>query len=49
MARIVKMVVVNGVRYREEDAPEATTSTKQAEPKNKSRKPGDKSDAGSEK
>lgn len=43
----VKMVVVNGVRYREEDAPKV--ETKQAEPKNKSRKPGDKSDAGSEK
>jgi hypothetical protein len=38
MADAVKMVVVDGVRYREEDAPK----TKQAEPKNKSRKPADK-------
>ena len=36
----VKMVVVDGVRYREEDAPK--TETKATEPKNKSRKPSNK-------
>lgn len=41
----VKMVTVDGVRYREEDAPE----TKQVEPKNKARKPANKSADESEK
>lgn len=37
----VKMVVVDGVRYREEDAPKV--ETKATEPKNKSRTPKNKS------
>lgn len=38
------MVIVNGVRYRPEDAPKEETEAKQAEaPKNKARKPANKS------
>lgn len=40
MAREVKMVVVDGVRYREEDAPK--TEAKATEPRNKSRSPKNK-------
>lgn len=47
MADAVKMVVVNGVRYRPEDAPKV--EEKAAEPKNKSRKPTNKSASVSEK
>lgn len=40
-----KMVVVDGVRYREEDAPKV--ESKATEPKNKARKPANKSASGS--
>lgn len=44
MADAVKMVVVNGVRYRSEDAPKGATEEKAAPtPKNKARKPTNKS------
>lgn len=50
MADAVKMVAVNGVRYRPEDAPsKASDGEKAAEPKNKSRKPANKSAPASEK
>lgn len=45
MADAVKMVVVDGVRYRPEDAPKQQTEVKAVEPKNKSRKPANKSAA----
>lgn len=43
----VEMVVVDGVRYREEDAPKV--EHKATEPKNKSRKPADKAGPASDK
>ena len=42
------MVVVDGVRYRPEDAPKRG-GEKAAEPKNKARKPANKADSASEK
>jgi hypothetical protein len=47
MADVVKMVVIDGVRYREEDAPQI--EAKQVQPKNKSRSSASKADSASEK
>lgn len=49
MSDAVEMVVVNGIRYRPEDAPKRDAEEKAAEPKNKSRKPANKAADASEK